>query len=128
MSLQRVKLGAAALLAVASASPAAAEAMRVGDLGPVPSQSACLATAETVLSAYIAEFGGHAVSGDPDSPQEWAIYGWGLRPGSNDVVITCPLVVGNVHAFYTVHASGDGAAGNADMAAERLRELWKEHY
>ena len=126
MALRPARSGAAALLAVIFAGPAMAEAMRVGDLGPVPSQAACLGAAEKALAAYIDAFGGHALSGDPDSPQEWAIYGWGLRPGSNDVVITCPVVLGNVNAFYTVHASGEAAAENADTVAERLRELWKQ--
>ena len=128
MILRPASLAAAALLAAISGGPAAAQAMRVGDLGPVPSQSTCLATAEAVLAAYVAEFGGHAVSGDADSPQEWAIYGWGLRPGSNDVVITCPTVLGSVNAFYAVHASGDAAGEDADAVAGRLRELWREHY
>jgi hypothetical protein len=123
-------LGASLLAAALCATPAAVsaeEAMRVGDLGLVPSQKTCLEAADKVLSAYIAEFGGHATSGDPAEPKEWAIYGWALRPGTNDVVITCPSVVGNTNAFYTVHASGEAAADDADTVAERLRKLWDEH-
>ena len=106
----------------------AEEAMRVGDLGLVSSQATCLETAEKVLSAYIAEFGGLATSGDPADPQEWAIYGWGLRPGTNDVVIICPTVMGNTNAFYSVHSAGEAPAADADTVAERLRELWDQQY
>ena len=122
--------GGAVLLAVAlsAASGAAAEeAMRVGDLGLVPSPATCLETAEKALDAYIDEFGGHATSGDPADPKEWAIYGWGLRPGTNDVVIMCPTVVGNTNALYTVHSAGETPAADADAVAERLRKLWDEH-
>lgn len=111
--------------ATLAGGPAAAQAMRVGDLGLVMSRGGCLETAERVLSAYIAEHGGLATSGDPAAPEEWAIYGWGLRPGDNDVVITCPTVAGSTNAFYAVHASGETAAGDADAVARRLRELWE---
>ncbi len=123
-------LGAGLLAATLSGAPAAiaAEAMRVGDLGHVSSRTTCLETAERVLAAYIAEFGGHATSGEPSDPGEWAIYGWALRPGLNDVVITCPTVVGNTNAFYTIHASGEAAATDADAVAERLRDLWDQHH
>ena len=103
---------------------AAADALKIGDLGPVPSRAACLENAETVLLRYIEEFGGLATTGDRTDPESWAIYGWSLRPGENDIVITCPTVANQVNAFYTVHSSGNEAAGNADLVAERIRELW----
>ena len=117
---------AAAVLAMLLPAPAAAaeEAMRVADLGPMPSRLACLEAAARVLDAYIADIGGYATSGDPENPEEWAIYGWELEPGNNDVVIACPTVAGQVNALLTVHASGEGAAGNADSVAERIRDLW----
>ncbi len=117
----------AAMLAVLLAAPAAADAMRVGDLGPVPSRIGCLDTASRVLDAYIAEIGGFAISGDPENPEEWAIYGWGLKPGVNDVVIACPAVGDEVKAILTVHSSGDGSAVNADAVAGRIRDLWLRH-
>ncbi|HUF87618.1 MAG TPA: hypothetical protein VMM59_09575 [Thermohalobaculum sp.] len=131
---------AAAGLAAPLPGPASAQAMRVGDLGLVSSHTACLETAERVLAGYIAEFGGLATSGDTANPREWAIYGWGLRPGMNDVVITCPTVLGHTNAFFTVHASGGDAAGDAtgdaagdaaadaDAVAERIRALWRRLY
>lgn len=115
----------AAVLAALLSGPAAAEAMRVGNLGPADSRSACLDTAARVLDAYIAEFGGFATSGDPENPEEWALYGWGLKPGANDVVIACPTVAGQTNAFLTVHASGDEAATSADAVAGRIRDLWR---
>lgn len=118
-------VGAALALA---GGPAGAQAMRVGDLGLAPSRADCLATAARVIQAYIDEFGGFALSGDPAAPEEWAIYGWGLRPGENDVVIICPTVVGDTNGFYTVHASGETAAADADTVAERLRALWERLY
>lgn len=117
-------LPAVAVLAAHMATPAAADAMRVGDLGPAASRTACLDTAARIIGAYIDEIGGFATSGDPENPEEWAIYGWELKPGVNDVVITCPMVAGQVHAFLTVHASGDEAAANADAVAGRIRDLW----
>lgn len=103
---------------------ASAEAMRVADLGPMASRLACLEKAARVLDAYIAEYGGYATSGDPENPDEWAFYGWELRPGTNDVVITCPSVAGQVNAYLTIHAAGDEAAPNVNTVAERLRALW----
>lgn len=119
------RLAAAAGLAALLGGPAAAEAMRVGNLGIVASRAICVETAARVLTAYIDAYGGFATSGDPEDPQAWAIYGWGLRPGSNDVVIICPTVVGQTSAFYTIHASGEAAAENADTVAEQLRQLWE---
>ena len=115
---------AAALILLLPAAGAAEEAMRVADLGPMPSRLACLEAATRVLDTYIADVGGYAISGDPENPEEWAIYGWELEPGNNDVVIACPAVGGEVTALLMVHASGDAAAGNADGVAERIRELW----
>ena len=119
---------AAAALAACLSTPAAAQAMRVGDLGMMPSREGCLDIAHQVLTAYIAEFGGHATSGDPTQPEEWAIYGWGLRPGINDVVVTCPAIGTRAKAFFTIHATGQDAAANADTVADRLRVLWDRFY
>ena len=121
---RRVLLPAAALLCASLSTPAAAEAMRVADLGAMTSRVACLETAARALDAYIAEYGGYATSGDPENPEEWAYYGWELRPGTNDVVILCPTVAGQVNAYLTVHAAGDDAPHDANMVAERIRALW----
>ena len=116
-----------ALLVILLPRAAEPSAMRVSDLGPVASRVGCLETAAIVIKAYIAEFGGFATSGDPKNPEEWAIYGWGLKPGTNDVVIACPTVAGQVNALLTVHASGDAAAEDADTVAAQIRDLWSLH-
>ena len=50
-----------------------------------------------------------------------------LRPGDNDIVITCPVVNSQVNAFFTLHAGSDDGSADADMVIERVRELWNRH-
>lgn len=119
-----LSLAATAAL-VALPHSALAQAMRIGDLGPMPSRTGCLEAAAKVINTYIAEFGGYAAAGDPADPEAWAIYGWALRPGVIDMVITCPSVAGRINAFFTIHASGEQAEAGADTAAERIRTLWE---
>lgn len=97
-------------------------AFKIGDLGETPSRRICMSVAAQVLEAYVDRFGGHSTAGDLD----WSFYGWDLRPGDNDVVITCPIVAGQANAFYTIHSSGDDVDANAKITAERLRDLWTE--
>ena len=113
-------LASAAFVVLLSGS-ASAEVFKVGDLGEMPSRRVCLATASAVLEAYIDEFGGLSTSGDTEG---WEIYGWDLRPGNIDVVITCPVIANQANAFYTLYSSGDNVAQDADTAAARIRELW----
>lgn len=115
----------ASLLAALAASPAAAQSMKVGDLGPVASRQACMSTAHLALSRYIDTHGGLSVTGNAAAPDEWTIYGWGLRPGETDMAILCPIVAGEPHAFYSIHANGTEAAQDAATAAGRLQELWE---
>jgi hypothetical protein len=115
----------ASLLAVLAASPAAAQAMKVGDLGPIRSREACMATAHTVLSQYVNTHGGLSVTGNPASAEEWTIYGWGLRPGETDVAILCPIVAGEPRGFYSIHSNGAQAPEDADTAAQRIGDLWE---
>ena len=117
---------ATALMAV-FAGPAPAALFRVGDLGEMPSRQACMTAAKTVLESYLDEYGGGSVVGDTEDPESWEVYGWRLRPGDNDIVITCPVVNGQVNAFFTLHAASDAAAVDADMVIERVRELWNRH-
>jgi len=119
-----MRLLLACLLVALSATQAAAEAMKVGDLGPVPSRQTCLSTARTALERYLDAHGGLSVTGETDTPENWSIYGWGLRPGNNDVVILCPMVAGESHAFYAIHSDGPQAVENADTTARRIRALW----
>jgi hypothetical protein len=115
----------AALLSTLAAGPAAAQAMKVGDLGPVSSRPACMNTAQSLLSSYIDTHGGLSVTGNPASAEEWTIYGWGLRPGETDVAILCPIVGGEPRAFYSIHSNGAQAAEDAATAAERIQDLWQ---
>ena len=116
-----------AIAALLSGS-ALAEAIKVGDLGAAASRKTCMATAEAVLNAYVNQYGGHAANGDPSEPEGWSYYGWDLRPGNIDAVIICPVVGNQVNAFFTLHSAGDNDAGNASVAAERIRELWLRLY
>ena len=118
---------AAALMAI-FAGPASAGLFRVGDLGEMPSRQACMATAKEVLESYLDEYGGESVFGDPENPESWEVYGWRLRPGDNDIVITCPVVNSQVNAFFTLYAGGDADSTDADMVIERVRELWNRHH
>jgi hypothetical protein len=117
---------AALLLLALLPATAAAEGFKVGDLGPVPTRKVCLATATAVLKDYVHDYGGDSTTIDPEGPDAWAAYAWDLRPGSNDVVITCPAVADHINAFFTVHSSGEDAVANGGVVAERLHELWKK--
>ena len=117
----------AAALMSSFAGPASAGLFRVGDLGEMPSRQACMTAAKTVLESYLDEYGGESVFGDPENPESWEVYGWRLRPGDNDIVITCPVVNSQVNAFFTLYAGGDADSTDADMVIERVRELWDRH-
>jgi hypothetical protein len=117
---------AAALMALFT-GPAGAALFRVGDLGAMLSRQACMTVAKTVLERYLDEYGGESVVGDTENPESWEVYGWRLRPGDNDIVITCPVVNSQVNAFFTLHAASDDGSANADTVIERLRELWNRH-
>ena len=117
--MRRLLTGATFVALISGA--ASAEAFKVGDLGEMPSRSVCIATAAAVLEAYIDEFGGLSTSGETEG---WEIYGWDLRPGDIDVVITCPVIANQANAFYTLFSSGNNVAQDADTAAARIRELW----
>lgn len=119
-------IGAMALAFVSGT--AAAEAFKVGDLGEMPSRRICMDTAAKVLGAYIDEFGGRTASGEVDVADSWVYFAWDLRPGNIDVVITCPVVDGQVNAFFTLYSSAENELGSADTAAVRIRELWERHY
>lgn len=119
-----MRIPAACLILALSATPAAAQAMKVGDLGPVASRQACMTGARTVLERYLDAHGGLTVTGNPQAAEEWSVYGWALRPGNSDVAILCPIVAGQPHAFYSIHSSGEHAPANAETAAQRLREFW----
>ncbi len=114
----------AAALMVIFASPASASLFRVGDLGEMPTRQACMAAARNVLESYLDEHGGGSVAGDTEDPESWEVYGWRLRPGDNDIVITCPVVNGQVNAFFTIHTASDDAGADTDTVIERVRELW----
>jgi hypothetical protein len=117
---------AAALMAY-FAGPASAGLFRVGDLGEMPSRQACLKTAAEVLESYIREYGGLSTSGDAENPESWEVYGWRLRPGDNDIVITCPVVNSQVNAFFTLYAGTEADSADADLVIERVRKLWDLH-
>jgi len=112
----------AAVLMAIFAGPASAGLFRVGDLGEMPSRQACMTAAKTVLESYLDTYGGGSVTGDTKDPENWEVYGWRLRPGDNDIVITCPVVNTQVNAFFTLHTASDDA--DADIVVERVRELW----
>ena len=126
--MKRLLIGAALLAAMPGMLPgiAAAETFKIGDLGETPSRRICMAVAGQVLEAYLDKFGGHSIDGNLEDTESWSYYGWDLQPGDNDVVITCPIVADQANAFYTIHSSGNDAEANADIAAQRLRDLWKE--
>ena len=124
--MKRFLVGTA--LAALISGTAVAESLKVGDLGEMPSRRVCMSIAAEVLTTYVEEFGGHSTSGDKDKSESWSFYAWDLRPGDVDVVITCPVVADQVNAFYVLHSSGEGETDNADVAAERIRELWKRLY
>ncbi len=117
---------AAALMAF-FAGPASAGLFRVADLGEMPSRQACMTVAKNVLESYLDEYGGGSVFGDTENPDSWEVYGWRLRPGDNDIVITCPVVNSQVNAFFTLYTGSDDGSADADIVIERVRELWSRH-
>ena len=117
---------AAALMAF-FANQASAGLFRVGDLGEMPSRQICMTVAKNVLESYLDEYGGGSVVGDAENPESWEVYGWRLRPGDNDIVITCPVVNSQVNAFFTLYAVSDDGSADADTVVELVRELWIRH-
>ena len=117
----------AAALTALFAGPASAGLFRVADLGEMPSRQACMTTAKNVLESYLDEYGGGSVFGDTENPESWEVYGWRLRPGDNDIVITCPVVNSQVNAFFTLYTGSEDGSADADMVIERVRELWNRH-
>ncbi|MHA1527978.1 MAG: hypothetical protein ACTSVG_03085 [Alphaproteobacteria bacterium] len=117
---------AAALMAI-FAGPASAGLFRVGDLGEMPSRQACMTTAAEVLESYISEYGGLSTTGGAENPESWEVYGWRLRPGDNDIVITCPVVNRQVNAFFTLYSASEADIKDADLVIERVRELWSRY-
>ena len=111
-------------IAASLAGSALARAMKVGDLGPAASRQACMQRAVAVIQDYIDRFGGQSVSRDAENPDDWAVYGWGLRPGVTDLVISCPVVGPQTNAFFAIHADGPEGVENADLAASRIEALW----
>ena len=109
------------------AVPASAGLFRVGDLGEMPSRRACMAVAKNVLESYLDEYGGGSVFSDTENPESWEVYGWRLRPGDNDIVITCPVVNSQVNAFFTLYNGSDDGSADADTVIELVRELWNRH-
>jgi hypothetical protein len=126
--MKRLLIGAALLAAMPEVSLGAgqAPAFNIGDFGESPSRRICMSVAAQVLKTYIDKFGGSSTDGYLEDTKKWYHLGWGLQPGDNDVVITCPIVANQANAFYTIHSSGNDAEANAEIVAERLRDLWKE--
>ncbi len=118
----------AAVVTASLAGPASAGLFRVGDLGEMPSRQICMAAAAKVLASYLDEHGGGSVFVDTENPASWDVYGWNLRPGDNDIVITCPVVNSQVNAFYTLYTTSVNGAADADIVIERVRELWGRNY
>ncbi len=87
-----------------------------------------MTAAKAVLESYLDEYGGESVVGDVENPESWEIYGWRLRPGDNDIVITCPVVNSQVNAFFTLYTTSVNGAAAADIVIERVRELWGRNY
>ena len=112
-------------LALSLSGPAAAQVFKVGDLGHTASRSACMERATKVFEVYINEFGGHSTTSTIDEAEGWAVYAWGLRPGDNDMVITCPIVANQPNAFYTLHSDHQTGAEEIGTIAERIHMLWE---
>jgi len=101
------------------ALPAAAEDYDITDLAGSLSRESCVARARKVLNAYVAEWGG----GDVNTG-DWAIYGWDLRPGDQDVVFLCLAEDGdNARAVLVVHGGTDDPEATRNTA-DRLVEIW----
>ena len=118
----------AAVLMAHLTGPASAGQFRVGDLGEMPTRQACLTIAAKVLESYLDEYGGASVTADTGNPESWEVYGWHLRPGDNEIVITCPVVNGQVNAFLTLYTASEDGPADADIVIERVRELWGRNY
>jgi hypothetical protein len=117
---------AAALMAF-FAGPASAGLLQVRDLGEMPSRQVCMTAAKNMLESYLDKYGGGSVFGDTENLESWVVYGLRLRPGDNDIVISCPVVNSQVNAFISLYSRSENARADADIVIARVRELWNRH-
>ena len=106
---------AAALMALASTTPAFAEGFSVRDMLEVRDRDECLRRAELAMNAHIKSNGGEVVVTD------WIVYGWDLGPGNNDVTFMCPVVNGGVINGFMVIYSETGEDERTFVANELER-------
>jgi len=117
----------AAALMAACAGPASAGLFPAGDLGAMTSSQACMTAAKNVLESYLDKYAGGSVVGDTQNPESRVVYGLRLRPGDNDIVISCPVVSSQVNAFISLYSRSENARADADIVIARVRELWNRH-
>ena len=111
-------------LALAAALPGAAlaEGFTVIDLGVTRDRETCMYRAERALDRYEEELGLYAVN-----VSDWVIFAYDLRPGDQDVTITCPILgegEGFVNAFLNVH--GETTSEEREATADALEAYWNE--
>ncbi len=102
----------AAVLATAALSVpgvALADGWSITDLGPVSTRDECMRRAEAVIQAVPPGQRGYV------SSSSWNVFAYDMKPGDNDVVITCPIVAGQVNAFAFVYGD-DGSSEDQRIA------------
>ncbi len=99
------------LVAAAFTAPtvASADGWSITDLGPVSTREECMNRAENVIQAVPpGQRGYYSVS-------DWNVFSYDMQPGDNDVVISCPIVNGQVNAFAFVYGD-DGSTDDQRIA------------
>jgi len=103
---------------LATTGSASAQGWTISDLGTMPSREACMRLAEDVIYRYRRVFGGGFVSA-----ASWTQYMYDVEPGTNHIVVMCPIVNGVLNAFLVTH----GASGeeNRQLVHDRLERYWE---
>ena len=80
-----------------------------------------MARASAVMQQYDGALGADAVE-----PGNWSVYGWGLKPGNQDVVILCSASTTTGNDFRRAVLVVYGNAGDAELNATRdvIKGYW----
>lgn len=100
-----------AVVAALTPSAAFAEGWSISDLGNVADRDSCMDRAVNALETWPSNRRTEVSRGN------WAVYAYNLSPGENHVVITCPVVAGQINAF--IHIFGEDSTTQDDRTVVR---------
>ncbi|MEO0936946.1 MAG: hypothetical protein AAFY38_02200 [Pseudomonadota bacterium] len=88
-----------------------ADGWSISDLGTVADRDTCMDRAVNALETWPSNRRTEVSRGN------WAVYAYNLSPGENHVVITCPVVSGQINAF--IHIFGEDNTTQDDRTVVR---------